>query len=113
MADLWIFILNNLLAPRLTGAIESHLQYTIVPNKLQSAIQIILIGFSQNLHLVVDEIIQTFGKMETLVTNDLFENGKHVLKHRITDAVRDPSVLNWYLSIVFYVRSRIQLYLVS
>ena len=103
MMELWIFILNNLLAPRLAGATESNLQYTIVSSKLHSAVQIIVVGFSQNLHVIVEEIVQNFGKMESLATKNLFEDGIRIFKAGITDALRDPSVLKRYVFIIFYV----------
>ena len=91
MLEVWIILLQFLLHPCLHGAVEAHLNYSI--HKTQMGVQINVKGFSQKLTLILNQILQYFGNMDTLVNQITFESGKNTILTGLYNGVKSASSL--------------------
>jgi len=91
--SLWSGILGRLLRPRLYGATEAKLNYSVARCHFGFVTEIR--GFSQNLNLVILEILRGIWKLRETVEKqpDLFEYEKTVMSQRLKNEFSSHEIL--------------------
>jgi len=97
MLEVWLVLLKSLLIPVLHGAVEAHLKYFIC--RVESGVVVMVTGFSQKLNILIEQILQHFKRMESLISSDSFETAKASVLQQLYNTFKTAMEFSKYVFI--------------